>query len=760
MLKVIQSKLHNLFIPLLFWLLGIVIASKHDYHQALNIVVIGSCAILFISSKLRIYFILILFTLLGWFYTTTYYQPKANDIVNFIASKNSIKEVFEYKIIEIKQTRKEKKYYVADLRRLANYEVRGKILIFGIADTLKVNHIYKTPLDLSEIDKPRNPGEFDFHKYCKNAGISGGAIPLGITELIKKEETCWQSVKSGLVSKLELTFPKNKAIVLALFLGEKKALQINQDDLSEMGLIHLFAVSGLHVGIIYLSLLTIINLLINLDKARFVSSLVLIFYGFLCSWSPSVSRTILIIIIYNLSLVFQRKISFLQLLSLTLFIITISNPYQLFSVGLHLSLTAFVSLWIADRVVIPYFFRIKKKYKLPNTLLSLEMYLIYSFMVIIFIAPLTAYYFNIISLNALITNILAIPLVTLMLNIIFFSLLFPQDIFLQKYLAESLEVLDYLFTLLVTYARNLPFFTRDISLTGIELLLIILVVLGTAIIYRKRKIEALIFFSLASVLLILKVSGVFTLYHNQVICFDAGNADCSYLEFNNKSNLLIDTGSEKQSPIIIESSLIPYLKKRHINSIKAVIITHPHEDHYGGLALLAQSIKIEEIIIHRSGLQDEFFSSLIKELEAQIKITVLHDTLTIWNNKIRFLHPDATYMSDNMNNNSLVTLVNFENYRLLFTGDIEEEAETELVKQFGNRLKSDFLKVAHHGSISSSTNNFLDKVAPSKCFIPSGNRDPDKFPNPAIVNRLEERNIITLIGNKDGAFMMKIDNSE
>ncbi|MBI9031414.1 DNA internalization-related competence protein ComEC/Rec2 [bacterium] len=755
MLKVIRSNLHNLFIPCLFWLLGIVIASKYSYHNLLNLLVLGCFVMIFFSSKLRIYFIFSLFTLIAWFYSTSYYQLSDNDIRNYITPQKPIEEVFLYKVTEVKQTSKEEKYYIAEIRRLADYQVKGKVLIFGLADTLKVNHIYKTPLKLSEIEKPHNPGEFDFHRYYKHSGIGGQAIPLGITEFIRKEETCLQSLKTGVVSKLERTFPKNKAMVLALFLGDKGGLQINQDELSEMGLIHLFAVSGLHVGIIYLSLLSMINILIKLDKARILASLVLIFYGFLCGWTPSVARTIIIIITYNTSLVLQRKISFLQLLSITLFIITVSNPYKIFSVGLHLSLTAFIALWIANRHLVPFWYRIRKKYKLPHAGLIPESYLIYSMMVILFIAPLSAYYFNIISLNAIITNILATPIVTLMLNIIFFSLLIPQNIFLQKYLAETFDFLNYLFTLLINFAEELPFFTRTITLTGVELIFIILTIFGAIILFRKKKRWAVIFISIASVLLILKVYGVFTTYHDQVICFDAGNADCSYLEFADKRNILIDTGSEKQAPFIIKSSLLPYLRKRHISSINSVIITHPHEDHYGGLFLLAQNMKIGQVIIHRSALQDDNFAKIIKELDSQIRITVVQDTLAIWDQKIKFLHPHASYASENMNNNSLVTMINYGKYTLLFTGDIEEEAENKLVEGYGNRLKADFLKVAHHGSISSSNGAFLDKVAPSKCFIPAGNRDKDKFPNPTIVKRLKDRNIITHIGNQDGAIIIK-----
>jgi len=756
MLKVIRSKLHTLLVPLLFWLCGIVLASKYSYHWMLNFLVLACFLTIIFLPKLRTYLILILFFLLGWLYTSSYLQPADNNISNFLSNNKPVQELFEYKVLEQKQTSKAKIYYIIKLNKLNQHLISGKVLLFHAPDSLQTNHLYQTPLTINRISKPHNPAEFDFFKFYSYSGIQGRASAIGITKELGTEENLLQGLKAGIISKLETTFEENKSMALALFLGEKGLLQIDQERLSQMGLLHLFAVSGLHVGIIYLTILTLINIILDLNRARLGASLLLIFYGFLCGWSPSVFRTVLIIIIYNLTLIFQRKISFLQLLSLTLFIITISNPLKVFSVGLHLSLAAFISLWLADRVFIPQFNKLKRKHKLNKYLFNTGKYLIYSLSVILFIAPLSAYYFDIISLNAVITNVIATPLVTLMLNVILISLFIPQGILLQEYLSTAFDFLNHLFELIVKYAGDLPLFTRNISLTGSELLFLIVSNLIASFLVKKKRVWGFLFIALASLFLILKISGLFVIYQDQVICFDAGNADCSYLEFADKGNLLIDTGSQEKSPNIIKTSLLPYLRKKHIHSLDCVIITHPHEDHYGGLPLLAQTINIKEVIFHQTALQDDDFNNIINDLKSKVNITIIQDTLSLWGQKLKFLHPDASYKSDNMNNNSLVAMISMKNYKLLFTGDIEEEAERRLISQYGNELNADFLKVPHHGSISSSTEEFLNLVNPSKCFIPAGNKDRDKFPNPLVIKRLNERNVDTVIGNIDGALMMKI----
>jgi len=284
---------------------------------------------------------------------------------------------------------------------------------------------------------------------------------------------------------------------------------------------------------------------------------------------------------------------------------------------------------------------------------------------------------------------------------------------------------------------------------------IIIVVLASLLLFKKNRVRGYIFAVLASIILVLIIAGFFVNYQNQVICFDAGKADCIYLEFSDGLNVLIDTGSQEQPPNIIKTSLLPYLRKRHIHSLDKVIITHPHEDHYGGLPLLAKNVIIKELIIHQTALRDETFSQLVKKLKSEINITVIQDTTSFWEGRISFLHPDNSYESQNMNNNSLVTLVAYANYSLLFTGDIEEEVEQILVKKYGKGLKADFLKIPHHGSITSSTEDFLNLVKPNECYIPAGNTGRNKFPNPNVLKRLEDMNIEINIGADDGALIIK-----
>lgn len=754
MLKVIRSKLHTLFLPLLFWLTGIVLSTQVGFHWSSYLGIALLFVLALMLPKLRFIVLLPILMLLGWAYSDLFLTPQTNNISYYLEQSNQIQEKFEYKIISEKRTSQNKKYYIAELRKLNSYKMKGKVLLYNNQDTLQVNHLYQTPLKIEELSQPLNPGEFNFKKHYLRLGVVGRAYTLGLTEGLGKKESWLESLRQKIIVKIETTFGANADFALALFLGEKGLLKIDQEKLSELGLLHLFAVSGLHVGIIFVTLLAILNIFLSLRNARFSASIILLLYGSLCSWSPSVFRTVLIIFIYNLTLTLQRKVSFLQLLSLTLFIITISNPLQIFSVGLHLSLSAFIALWIADRKFIVQLYKVSRKYNLNRYIFTLFQYLIYSGSVILFITPLSAYYFNIISFNAIITNVVATPIVALMLNTILFTLIIPQFLGINALLGRGFHLLLIVFEKLTDYANFLPFFTKSITFTGGEFLCLVAGLTLSYLIYKKRKVAGIALLSALLILIMLNALGFFVTYQDRIIFFAAGNADCSYIEFADKHNLIIDTGSDLQSVKIVKNALIPYLKKRHIRSVEKVIITHPHEDHYGGLDYLCANFKVNEVIIHKTALADELFSNLIDKIKDEVKLTVLTDTTSMLANRVRFLYPNSDYDSHNMNDNSFIVMVENGGSKILFTGDIEADAERRVVELYGEELQANLLKSPHHGSITSSTQEFLTAVSPQLCFIPAGNREKSKFPNPVILDRLRELDIHFVIGRVDGALIL------
>lgn len=199
-----------------------------------------------------------------------------------------------------------------------------------------------------------------------------------------------------------------------------------------------------------------------------------------------------------------------------------------------------------------------------------------------------------------------------------------------------------------------------------------------------------------------------------------------------------------------EKILMPYLLDRKIAVLDYVIISHFDTDHVEGILYLMKNMKIKNVIISKqpeiSG-NFEIFLKLIKEKRINLEIVEKDDQINIEKDLYFYvLWPDSkNFLKENsLNNNSLVCKLVYRNFNMLFTGDIEEVAENKILDTYKNNLdilKSRVLKIAHHGSSSSSSIKFLNIVNPEFGLIGVGENNLYNHPNPLIIKRLKELNI-------------------
>ena len=210
--------------------------------------------------------------------------------------------------------------------------------------------------------------------------------------------------------------------------------------------------------------------------------------------------------------------------------------------------------------------------------------------------------------------------------------------------------------------------------------------------------------------------------------------------------ILIDGGGskEKESFDIGEKILLPYLLDRGITKLDYVLITHFDSDHVGGILTILQNIKVEKVIICKQGENSdnyEEFKNIVKEKKIKVIIADKGDNISIEKNiTLQILWPKEEQIQENiLNNNSIVAKINYNNFSVLLTGDIEEIAERQILEEYKNSniLKSVVLKVAHHGSKSSSIQSFLDKVQPPIALIGVGENNTFGHPNRGVIERLE-----------------------
>lgn len=228
----------------------------------------------------------------------------------------------------------------------------------------------------------------------------------------------------------------------------------------------------------------------------------------------------------------------------------------------------------------------------------------------------------------------------------------------------------------------------------------------------------------------------------EIYFIDVGQGDCTLIKTESNKIILIDGGegnSEKYNQG--ENVVLPYLLDRGITKIDYIMISHFDSDHCGGLFYIIENLKVKNIII---GLQSEEYSQYTNLLNLiknkNINLIVVQNGMRLKIDTTSYfdiLWPDINNLvqENSINNNSIVAKFCYKNKTILFTGDIEEPAENILINIHGNNLKSDILKSPHHGSHSSSTNEFINLVKPQIVLIGVGKNNSYGHPSEVVIDR-------------------------
>ena len=237
---------------------------------------------------------------------------------------------------------------------------------------------------------------------------------------------------------------------------------------------------------------------------------------------------------------------------------------------------------------------------------------------------------------------------------------------------------------------------------------------------------------------------------------DVGQGDSIFLEINDK-NILIDAGEEEHA-----STIIAYLKTYDVEKLDLVFLTHPHEDHIGGMGEVLSEFEIGEFYMPDKELVTRSFIRMTTALdEKNTPRNLLKGGMEFEFGEsimLQILSPNKDgYLNPN-NYSSIMRLV-VGNNAFLFTGDAEEIIETEVIRT-GAELKSDVLKAPHHGSKTSSSEPFLEKVAPTYIVVTSGLGNDHNLPSPEILERYSNIGAKTLLTEEMGSIVFAANGKE
>ncbi len=699
--------------------------------------------------------IIIIFFILGIFIT----HIKANNstLIKFIDNR----VVLEGKIIEEKVEEGLGKYVVlVDNIFLENnqFKIKEKLMLTVIGDT-RLNLGEKITFN-GVLEEPRentNPKMFNYKLYLLSHNIytTSKIRDYSIMKIEKQTLPWYDRAKFKFIDRVETIFDiylskTNSLLMKSIVLGNYSYLNENVfEKYGNLGLSHLMAISGLHIGIISVFLIQIMAYIGFDRKLNYIITISIIwFYGYCVNYPSSVIRSNIILTVYFCSQLLAERYDILNTLLFAMFIILVWNPFWLFNVGFQLSFIVTFFIILLTPIIKDKFYPYK------NDILS-------SFCGILAAQigsiPIVAYYFNILSLISIFANLIIVPLLSLCLVMGFILILISSiSGTIANTIGLILNFLLYLQDIFTKWLYNLPLVSIRLpspSITNIILYYFMVLCIFKIIkmdIFNKE-VEKTIFLYL--VVFIVGTSCFNILDNTLIINFvDVGQGDCMVIEKNNKV-FLIDTGGSFFKNVG-EDIVLPYLIKKGIFTVDGVFISHFDLDHCQGLTYLMDNIKIKRVYIGYENEENFLFSNIVMKCKEKntpiVKLTVGDKYILDENTYFETISPDNNIIEreiDSENNKSLVLVLNNYNRKILFTGDIEEDVERYISNNIDYTI--DFLKVPHHGSATSSTPIFIDTIKPKYAFIQVG-KNNFGHPSEEVLNMYRDRGIHVYRNDLDG----------
>lgn len=596
------------------------------------------------------------------------------------------------------------KYYVDNNEKVKefkdNYSFGDKIYIEG------------------EISVPNNntiPNNFNYKDYLYHKYIYY-IIKIDKIKIISKNDNIFLLIKNSIYKRIDTI--KYNDYLYAFILG--KSYYIDSEVLNNYkinGITHLFALSGLHVSMFSSIILFILKKIKLSEKlSYFITSLFLIFFAFIASFTPSIIRSVLFFILSSINNVYYLYIKPKYLLYIVFSILIFINPFYIYDTGFILSfcISFFILLF-------------NEKNKINNNLLSILVISILSTLSSLPIIINMSYEINILGF---INNLFFIPYVT--------YIVFPLSI-----IVVFISKLSFILNFLIIIMEYISKVSSNI--------------LNVKLIFPKMSLFLIIIYYVLLILIVKKINlkKIFIIYlsflyfrcnfdkNNYVYFIDVGQGDSALIVTKNNKSILIDTGGKVGSNYsLMKSNVIPFFKSIGIRKLDYLFITHGDYDHAGYGIDLVNNFNVKNRFTNKGK-----YNSLEKKLNIK---SFNNSYIKIDNVEIYSLN---SKLYNNENSDSLVLLVIIDNYKLLFMGDASINTEKDIMNNYdiGDVF---ILKVGHHGSKTSSSEEFINSVNPKYSIISVGKNNKFGHPNKEVLDNLSNSKIYRT--DIDGSIMFKI----
>ena len=597
---------------------------------------------------------------------------------------------------------------------------------------------------LSEPEGQRNFGGFDYHAYLKTQGIYQ-IINIKRIQSLQKVSS-WDigenlsSLRRRAVVWIKTHFPDPmRNYMTGLLLGHLDTDFEEMNELySSLGIIHLFALSGMQVGFFmdgFKKLL--LRLGLTQEKLKWLTYPFSLIYAGLTGSSASVIRSLL------QKLLAQHGVKGLDNFALTVLVLFIIMPNFFLTAGGVLSCAYAFILTMTS----------KEEEGLKAVVRE-------SLVISLGILPILSFYFaEFQPWSILLTFVFSFlfDLVFLPLLSILFALSFLYPVIQLNFIFEWLEGMIRLVSQVAS---------RPLVFGQPNAWLLILLLISLALVYDLRKnIKRLAVLSLL-------ITGLFFLtkhpLENEMTMLDVGQGESIFLRDVTGKTILIDVGGKAESDKKIEKwqekattsnaqrTLVPYLKSRGVAKIDQLILTNTDKEHVGDLLEVSKVFHVGEILVSKGSLKQKDFVAELEATKTKVRSVTVGEKLPIFGNQLEVLSPRK--IGDGGHEDSLVLYGKLLDKHFLFTGNLEEKGEKDLLKHYPD-LEVDVLKAGQHGNKKSSSSAFLEKLKPELTLISVGKNNRTKLPHQETLTRLEDINSKVYRTDQQGAIRFKGLNS-
>lgn len=612
--------------------------------------------------------------------------------------------------------------------------------------------------NMEETKKAQNPGGFDSAAYyaCQHIYyLMKSATVVKMSEEVSGYRQILREIRTKLSEILKGAAGTDAHIFQAMLLGEKTNLEKETKTLYQMsGIIHILAISGLHISMLGVGLYKILKKSgCGMYAAGFLAFMIMIAYGMMTGNSVSTLRAICMFLLSVGAQMLGRSYDMPTALAMAAILILLESPAYLYNSSFQLSFGAVMGVGLVTPVILE-FLKVKKRW-LRNLMSSVIVQMV--------TLPIVLYTYGEVSVIGIFLNLLVLPTVGIVLGSGLAGCaagIFSLEA--AKVMVIPGRILLWMYEKTGTFLTLFPF---SVWIAGapkvgrIILYYLFLTVMLTSTAFFEKKIQRIlrkkgelyeknsliisggigcVFCVIAMMLLTIRFQENLT-----ITCLDVGQGDCAVISTKEGEDFVVDCGSSDQSNVG-EYCLIPFLKNQGIAVLEGIFISHTDKDHISGIEEMLTAIgtgltaiRVKNVILPDWKEKDDVYvklEELAKDAGANIIYGNMGDVFRTKSLEIKILHPEAESKGTDTNEEGIVLEVKEGDFCGLFMGDVGSSVEKDLLFMLEN---VDFLKVGHHGSKYSTCEAFLEKIKVKAAVISCGKDNSYGHPHKETLERLE-----------------------